>query len=570
MSFANFPLAGVLAGIAALAGVLYLLQRLRVRHKPITVVTTMFWREAVEETRARVMVHRFRHLWAYLFVLAIASLLWIAIAEPRLGGEPERDVVVLFDGSAAMATGDRLTVSRDALAQFVESHPEVAQVIVCGAEPTTVLRRGEDPLLMERRLATITADPCPPTYSRVVREYMRSGHDRPIDFVLFSDLAVDPAFAKILPEDVTLTRRSAVGGTTPKNGGITAIGADAAASGSWNRADVFVEIRHTVAGRPRPSIEVTLDGAAYAVPGTFSSESGHSRFLFRDVPARGGTFTVTLTESDDNAMDDRASVVLPYRPLLRVALTPSLQSILRPVLESDPGVVIAVGNADVSIHRAGEAGVANVPALVLVGDDAQTDAFFVSHTDGVEDEVALTRAFAELGLEHIDTQTLAEESARPIRLGVREGALRQVSIWESLLSPEFDFVASRSFPIFVARAVRFLGGVSPIIPFAVPGEPLADTSARRFAEGAVTQDQAMLDPIGARFVPSRAGLYHDDRARTLSVALSDLSTVAPRSTAAESAATTGSASWPAWSWLALVALGLIMIEWFAYRTGRMP
>ena len=85
MSFSNLPIGAVLAGIAALAGVLYALQRLRVRHRPVTVVTTLFWKEAVEETRARVLVHRFRHFWAYLLLLTIVSLLWIAIAAPRWG-----------------------------------------------------------------------------------------------------------------------------------------------------------------------------------------------------------------------------------------------------------------------------------------------------------------------------------------------------------------------------------------------------------------------------------------------------------------------------------------------------
>ena len=39
------------AGLVGLAGGLYALQRLRVRHREQVVVTTLFWREEIEEQR---------------------------------------------------------------------------------------------------------------------------------------------------------------------------------------------------------------------------------------------------------------------------------------------------------------------------------------------------------------------------------------------------------------------------------------------------------------------------------------------------------------------------------------
>jgi len=80
MSFTTLSPLSIALGLVGLAGVLYLLQRLRVRHREIDVVTTLFWREALQETRARVLVRRFRHPLAYAFVLAIAALLWLAFA----------------------------------------------------------------------------------------------------------------------------------------------------------------------------------------------------------------------------------------------------------------------------------------------------------------------------------------------------------------------------------------------------------------------------------------------------------------------------------------------------------
>ena len=60
-----FSLGAWFLGAAALAAGLFLLQRLRVRHRPVVVVSTLFWQEALQEARARVLVQRFRHLFTY-------------------------------------------------------------------------------------------------------------------------------------------------------------------------------------------------------------------------------------------------------------------------------------------------------------------------------------------------------------------------------------------------------------------------------------------------------------------------------------------------------------------------
>jgi len=82
MNFSQLSPAAVFAGLAALAALLYALQRLRVRHREVTVPTTLFWKIAAEKAPARTFRERFRHPWAYLLFLLIASLLWLAFAGP--------------------------------------------------------------------------------------------------------------------------------------------------------------------------------------------------------------------------------------------------------------------------------------------------------------------------------------------------------------------------------------------------------------------------------------------------------------------------------------------------------
>ena len=102
MSPTALSAAALLAGLVAVAAALYALQRLRVRHESRTVVTSLFWREATEETRARSLFERFRHPLAYAMALLCAGLLWLGAG--RLDGERADGTrhVFLLDASAGM------------------------------------------------------------------------------------------------------------------------------------------------------------------------------------------------------------------------------------------------------------------------------------------------------------------------------------------------------------------------------------------------------------------------------------------------------------------------------------
>ena len=61
MSFQLLSAGTALLGAAALAGLLYALQRLRTRQREVEVPTTLFWHEAIETAPARVFWERIRH-----------------------------------------------------------------------------------------------------------------------------------------------------------------------------------------------------------------------------------------------------------------------------------------------------------------------------------------------------------------------------------------------------------------------------------------------------------------------------------------------------------------------------
>ena len=243
MSFGFVPaLLGVL-GLGAIAGLLYALQRLRVRHQEVEVETTLFWRQAIEESRARVLTQRFRHPWTYALLLSICSLLWLAFAGLRSDAADERDHVVLIDGSAGMAHGARFEAAVDAAADYVVGLPAAARrVVLCAGRAKTVLRPDEEALLLRRRLADVAPADAPNRVVDVLFDLLRARPARPTTVCVVGDLPLRADERAQLPASVEV-RRLPVPARAGGNFGVTSLGVRPAASGRGDAVDVLVEVR---------------------------------------------------------------------------------------------------------------------------------------------------------------------------------------------------------------------------------------------------------------------------------------------------------------------------------------
>ena len=564
MSFANLPVGWVLAGLAALAGVLLVLQRLRVRHREVTVVTTLFWQEAVQEARARVLTDRFRHPLAYLLVLLIASLAWLAAAEPRVGGDDGRDHVLLLDASAGMGVEGWFDAAREELLADAAWAPrDRTTVILCGATPRTVLLPGESVLLLEKRLEGVAPEPCPETVTRTIRELFHAADDvARLRIGIYGEAFFDAhRWHWAQPVELALP----VAPTTPAgpNHGITALGVADAASGTWGAVDVLVE----ASARPDPVVPrpvATLDGAALE-PDTWWTHGGGARFLFRDVPASGGTFTVSLPGGDALAVDDTASRILPARSPIAVAVPEDCPPALLAALRADTAVRLVAPDEPADVHVTRDARV-EAPAIVLVRESEQDDAFVVT-LDVTDLDVALADAYDELALSQVDATSLANAAGREIRLSARFGDAPQLRVWESLLTDRYDLIGQRAFPAFVARAVRRAAGVTDVASVVAAGEPLpADVTSLREPSGAV------IDAGGGVLAPVVAGRHSTADGEPLEVALLDAgatSVLHDRPAAARGDATRAAPPDLA-AWAALAALALLCAEWVLLRRGRIP
>lgn len=565
MSLVNLSLPGLLTGLLAIAGVLFLLQRLRVRYRERTVITTLFWKQALAEARRRVLVRRFKHPLAYLFVLVICSLLWLGFAQPRSVASTGQSYVILLDASAAMAHGQRFADTVDlALAQASRLPVDRRRVILCGGRPRPLLEPGENLLLVRERLATAGPEACPPSVERTLRALTRElPESQEVTVIVAGDAPISATMADLLPDRVHLTRLAPDGDAAGSdNRAITALGVAPAASGAWEHVDVLCEVTHDGSGEP--ALAVSLDGKPAALEASHTRSGPRSRIVFADVPAAGQLLEVRLRGADDVSADDHAEIRLPERSRIRVSLDPLLAGTVGPVLAADPAVLVTDDAPTARVAVADTPAGTGVPTLVFVPISAQDDAIVLHEPS--ERVADISDTFQQLGLDQVDAMDVAQASGRRISIGATTGERRAISVWRPLLGQSFNFVQSRSFPLFVARALRWLAGTETEPFYVAAGEPVAGV-----LEAQTASNGAVLDPVGADFIPPRAGRYVGHDGHALAAALpgpAPGAALAELEPASLDAVGSGAGDWALW--LGLVVLVLLVAEWYVFGTGRMP
>jgi hypothetical protein len=492
-------------GALALAGVLFALQRLRVRHREVLVVTTMFWREALEETRARTLVERFRHPLVYAFLLLLALTAWLGVAAPRANRDDGARHVLLLDLSSPMAAGQRFDDSVRALvAEVARVERDQRTVVACGEHLVTVLVPGEDEVLLAERLALLAPAAAAPSVERALLAFARSRDgERPVRAQVFGTA---PVRAEVLARlgPATTVERVAPSDAAPAPRAPAITGLAAARSPlARGRVDVWIEVDGALdASRVRAERVRGNEREALVATRSERSESGRLRIVHAGVLADGAVVAVRLDDPAAVATQARAELVLPDLTPLRVAVGSGLPGPLALVLTSHPDLEIVETGPEVVVCLAGDALAAAAPAL-LVTESADGPAFELVHTGADDARGLLFEALGDLGLEWVDAGALADATGRRIEFGESTAARRGFALWRELVVDESPFAADSAFPAFVARALEWLAG-RPEPRFAPRvGETLAGVQApfRRAGDGLV------LDPVGDDFVPTRAGLY---------------------------------------------------------------
>jgi Aerotolerance regulator N-terminal len=576
MTFVNFSWPWVLGGLAVLAAGLYVLQILRIRYREVTVVSTLLWRKAVGESPVRKFREHFKHPWAYATSFAICALFWLALAQPtrQYAGDSSFHVLIL-DGSAGMAAGDRYEKAVAALKDRVRALPEDRrQVLWSGAQVASLLIPGEDALLLDRRLRDLKPEAAPASMERLLGDLSVIHRDdiNTTEVTIFGAAPVHQALLNSMPRGFSVKRASAVE-QMAHNAGITALGVSDAQSGKWDKVDVFLQAQsndNTVIG-PN-NLQIDVDGKP--ITATLQAQGESQGWVIEDVDAQGGLMTVKLLgEADALALDNSASIRLPNKPFINVQLSATLEGSLEAVLQADPAVRLTHTNAQLVIRNAGENLGGTLPALEFVAASEQSPAFLLTFPGNLG-EARFTEAVDSIGLGQIDAMALADTAQWPIEVSMKQGRQWRLSLWHELLTDDFNFTRSRAFPLFLAHAVRWLAGVPTAYPYAAAGKPLTGDAIDSNVH-VIDAKGRSIDPLGVAFVPERAGaLTLDTGARSLSVSLLDPATTVggDESTLQVAAGDSGDRA-GANVWVtALLLLGLLLLvaEWCWHRQGRMP
>ncbi len=521
MNLLQFSPAVLWSGLAAIAATLYLLQRLRVRFRQVDTVTTLFWRQAQQENRTRVLTHRFRHPWVYLFLLAIASLLWIAASGLRSDGEGDRDYLLVLDGSLAMTQADLWDQAVEELMADAAALPQAQREVWLAQEPALLLlQKGEHELLLQERLATCAAKQQPSNLQAILFRHAADPIRRDSTQARIYGVAqLSDEAAAALPADMELVYRSSLPNMSD-NHGILAADWREAASGDWLRVDFAVTLLGDIG-----SIEPTLAGQPISQQGEVrNNEDGSTTILYADLAADGSELVIQIGATDGYAVDNHFRCTLPNRNAIPVHVAADVAEPIATLVDSDPGLSLSDATTAAVVIRSNASPTSSLPQLTFT-TAASNHAFQVHSASHRSAEELLAEAVPALGVAQIDGLALAESLQQEVSIGASLEGGRQIQLWSVLLDPEHGFVRSQSFPQFLSRSLRWLAA-----------QPMTES---------VSQPSALDPAVSWRFAQAQAA-------------------VDPADIDAEER------SWPLWSILILLALALLLMEWAWFHQGRLP
>lgn len=510
MRFIGLPAWAVVALIAGSAGLLALLHVLRVRPRELRVVTTLFWAQAVEQTRARTLWERFRHPLTYALLVTICALLALALGRPEFSGSASRRVhaVIVLDAGASMAAADgggtRLDSARErALAELsATGADDRTAVIVADPEPRLLAGFDLPRPLIGQRLRRVRPAEHPAGRERAVAlaRSLVNGRTRPRILLLTDRPFEEPAAtAPALPLEVARVGRPA------DNAAVIAAqftpNEDEPLTGRLAvRVAFHGERGLTLAARiQRAGGAPLLDEAHTFVPGEVFD------FTLPRVPADGDEVIVRLTTSDAVAADDGVRFRLPMRKTILARAPAGLPPTLQAALAGDPALRLAEvnDNADVDLLIDPSSSAFQRPALVLrtQGPPAPRAAVRVNERipwlRDLDFESALAGKGSALALPSGAADVLVMADQTPLAAWLGDPSGPRLELGSALF--DVDSVAARraAFAALVARGIRRLAGWTegPIVlsPRRAADDPLWPAAFTEAAPAVMPADRASAD-----------------------------------------------------------------------------
>ena len=568
MNLANLSFLWFAVGVAGIAAVLYLLQRLRTRHRRVSVATTLFWEAAAEPAPVRVFTERFRHWLAYLLFLLIATLLWLAFAEPYLRSDSSESFKLLvLDGTQPHLGEDAFT---DLQERFIEDAIAIPldqrAAYFLSTSIVKVLAPGEEGALLSPRLSNVTSRASPNQLPELVRLVSQSNtYPDVTEILVYGRSKLDSELVMQLPPGLSISHvESNV--EIDKAPYVKKLGVGHAASGNWPLLDVLIGIeRHDESSTEETELEVEVNGAPVPLANLVALSS--DSFAIRDLESDGSLVRVRTAPTEE-----WVELELPNIQPIHVVLDAGVPAAVGAVIRADPTIEVVNDSPDVRISSVRDV-LSEVPELLFVATADSPNSILVTYEQDVDAELALTSYLRGLGVDQIDAQGLATALGQELTFGVQSGDERRIQIWRDIVSEDYNFADSSAFPLFVTKAVRWLANPQPALPYAVAGLELPQAF-----ESAPLGEQPVVErlALGSSFVPFEPGqivLGSGSNGRQISVTSLDNRSAEPDQIdepLSSASNTNFSSGLPLSSIVLLLVVVFAVFEWVLYQRGLVP
>ncbi|HET6409691.1 MAG TPA: BatA and WFA domain-containing protein [Chthoniobacteraceae bacterium] len=577
-----------------------LLYMLKVRRRPATVSTLIFWQRVLEEHRRRALFQKLRHMFSLLLHLLIFALIVGALARPTFDYLVQNgaSTVIILDIRARMQG-----VEDDGESRFAKAVRQAKQSIrdASAARQFAILTLGPQPSVAApftgnertlndalQRIEVTDATGDSAAALRLARELLasRPGQHRIIgvsDAALAGDIET---YSVGTPrENVAITRFA----TRPL-------------PASPQTSEILVEVQNFGANAAQTNLELRYDDRLLDVKPINLSAGETFAQVFPSVPrpttSSRGWLTAKLNLQDALASDNLARAVLPPPRPVRALLVTQGNIFLEKALAADPGISFELISPD-----SWSAVIASKFDVVIHDDHLPADwsryhSLFIKRTPfdhaGTQiEQPTITDIDAEhpaLRLVDLGSTTILRAYSldlpasqglwtyeAPLRsfdhplliVGEERGGHRVAALGLDLTAT--DLPLRVAFPLLITNTIHWLAGVGENAGRAfVAGEVIA------LAQG----EQIVAPPSSGYFQPLRNGYYEVQRdgrgewiaVNTFTTDESDLRRAGDAAFKSlvpiASPAISSFAGWPVWRWLALGALALFTAEWSLFHRRR--
>jgi Ca-activated chloride channel family protein len=598
-----------------LSGLIILMYILKLRRKDVVVSSTFLWRQVIRDVQANAPFQKLRKNLLLFLQLLAALLLVLAITRPfwRGKGIGGRSVVIVVDTSASMGATDvkpnRLEMAkREALDVANAMRPEDQMMVVSAsskAEAATGFTsdRGE----LARAINSLTVHETGTNMRDAINLASALVATRDASEI---DVISDGAFDPIM--NVNLGKTHVTFHPVGKSGGNVGIAA--------------VDYRHSLTGESKVQVFITVHNFDDR-PHTFNVELRHENELLdaHEVTLTPGkenpdifdlpepqvplSLNVKLDVKDDLSADNEAAMVIMPRKIIKALLVTDENVFLETGIRVDPNVDLSVAKLegfrkpdgyDVVIFDGGAP--KSLPKGNYLFVNCTADQSPATMGPSHENQSLIDPNRSHPVMRYVDfgtlrwtdmregkpagwAQELAVSESGPAIIAGQKEKMRALWLGFNLDLAHGRFPVTVGYPIFVSNAIRWLAHSDDTTEAQVrTGAPImldAPPSAGRITvtkpDGG-SREVIISDKGGGSFDDSdRVGIYTasgaDGFKRVFAANLADYSesNITPRKTADLGGGVPGeigrqvTITREVWPWLAIVLLGLLGFEWYAFH-----